>query len=230
MIPNPNRRLRPLLLAGALLVAAAPLDAQRIDPTRVFDLTLQADGQILSTTIREGGSFRLTVQQRIEYELVPVFRGEGRDRVTLAVYRAEVGAPESRTLAERVEIQVGVPATLRVEPSWQLVLDRVRTAPASGRTAAASPVAFLPGAALRRVVTGNDQCCVCCGNLCACACGVGMSCGSCCMPGCCQIEPTSNPSDDGDEARRAARLTRLLGEDTCSQPFRASSARLASTL
>jgi hypothetical protein len=230
MIPNRDRRLRPFLLAGALFAAASSLDAQRIDPTRVFDLTLQADGQILSTTIREGGSFTLTVRQRTEYELVPVLRGEGGDRVTLAVYRAAVGEPASRTLAERVEIRVGVPATLRVEPSWQLVLDRVRTAPAPGRTAAASPVAFSPAAALRRVIDGNDQCCVCCGNLCACACGVGMSCGSCCMPGCCKIEPTSNPSDDGDEARRAARLTRLLGEDTCSRPFPASTARIASAL
>lgn len=141
----------------------------------------------MSATVREGSALRLVIHDTAEVELVPVMARGGGDRVLLAVYRGTVDRPDTRRLDQRLELRVGVPATLRGEPRIGVVVDGVRRV-----SAAPSPASFTSARGLRAPFSTQPQnCCVCCGELCACACGVGMSCGSCCMPGCCPVEPTA---------------------------------------
>jgi hypothetical protein len=39
----------------------------------------------------------------------------------------------------------------------------------------------------------DDFCCVNCGGYVACACGVKLSCGSCCVNECCKVQPAPPP-------------------------------------
>jgi hypothetical protein len=201
------------ILPGLFL--ALPLTAQRVDPTRVVDITMQLPTQMLSASIREGGTFNLTFQRtKDEYEFVPIMqRGDART-VTMTVYRTTAGEPSTRQIVERVNLSAGVPATLRSNPEITLVLDRIRNA--APQTQAFRPATYsLTAAASWRRAAQEGQCCVCCGGVCACACAVRMSCGSCAMPGC-QIQETSAPGRQDDES---ARLAAFLGVSACARPF-----------
>ena len=209
---------RPVMLAVVAALCAQAGSAQRVDPNRVFDVTVQVEGQVMSATIRDGGEFQLTLDRTDEYRLMPVVAGRDGRRVTMAVYHATAGQPSTRRMVERIELSVGRPATLRTRPGFTLVVDRIRSAPPALPAVAARPISFTASASWRRAVQ-SDRCCVCCGRACGCACGVEMSCGSCCMPGCCSINETSNPRDGGEEARRAALLATYLGGSACERSF-----------
>lgn len=206
------------LLVLAALLPALPTAAQRVDPTRVLDVTVQLPDQIMSASIREGGSLNLRLlSTNEEFDLVAVAQGRDTRGATIAVYRVTPGPPPTRRIVERVSLTPGVPAALR-NGGITVVLDRVRTVTTASRTSlhAAPP---LPS----RWASLQENCCVCCGGVCACACAVKMSCGSCAMPGC-QITETSTPSGrEGDEARLAA----VLGLGGCARPFPSTTARLA---
>ena len=216
-----NRTIRNVArwLSAPALFLALPLTAQRVDPSRVMDVTLQLPTQVMSASIREGGAFNLTIQStRVEYEFVPVMQGRNDRVVTMAIYRMTAGQRSTREIVERVSLVPGVPATLRTDPEITMVLDRVRNA--DGQTQASfQPAAFaLPSTASWRRVLQDGQCCVCCAGACACACGVRMSCGSCAMPGC-EINETSGP---GRQEDGSARLAAVLGVSACARPFPAA--------
>lgn len=222
-----NRMIRTVVWSAfaPMLLLALPATAQRVDASRVVDVTLQLPEQMMSASIREGGRFNLTMDAaRVEFEFVPVVQGRNGQAVTMAVYRMTPGDRSTRQMVERVNLQPGVPATLRTDPEITMVVDRVRSAAIQSQ-AFFSPAAFsTPSSTSWRRVLNNDQCCVCCAGWCACACGVKMSCGSCAMPGC-SIEPASNPGSPEDET---ARIAAVLGLSACSRPFpSATPARVA---
>lgn len=222
-----TRSMRSLLLVAGSTLFASSVAAQRVDPNRVFDVTVQANGQVMSATIRDGGMFQLTLNETDEYRLVPVVTAN-RSTVTMAVYRGTAGQPSTSRVVERVELATGRPATLRTNPRLTLVIDRIRSAPPARQASFPRTISFGASASWRRALQ-SDNCCVCCGDVCACACGVKMGCGSCCMPGCCTINETSNP-DGGEDPARAARFAAFIGGSACERPFAAPAAatRIAS--
>lgn len=202
--------IRASAITGILLFAA-PGAAQQVDANRILDLSLEVDGQIMSGRVPEGKTFRLVLGGTDEFQLVPVMAPGQARRVILAVYRSVVDQPETRRMVERRELTIGVPVTLRSHSGIQVVVDGVRA-----RTAAtASQTSGLPASAPARralFASAEDQCCVCCGGACACACGVVMECGNCCVNECCgMIEPTSTEPAAPEillQSRRFASLTR----------------------
>jgi hypothetical protein len=214
-----NRTIRSVarwICAPALLLAALPAAAQRVDATRVLDVTLQLPTQMMSASIREGGTFNLTIQStRVEYEFVPVMQGRDGRAVTMAIYRMAAGDRSTRQIVERVNLVRGVPAMLRTDPQITMVLDRVRNAARETQASFRPAAVAVPSTASWRRVLQDGSCCVCCGDACACACAVKMSCGSCAMPGCVIIE-TSAPRRPDDPS---ARVASLLGVSPCARPF-----------
>jgi hypothetical protein len=179
------------LLLALLSAAAAPAAGQRIDPDRIFDVTLEVDGQIMSAVIREGSFLRLTLRETDEYHISPVLQQGRADRVLVAVSLAPAGQREGRRIVERLELSPGVPRTLRTAPTLRIVIDAIRRA--DPRQTAAGSAAGQPGTFRFAAAVQDGSCCVCCENACACACGVRMSCGHCCMSGCCDpMFPTGN--------------------------------------
>ncbi len=174
----------PLLVAAA----AAPAPGQRIDPDRIFEVTVEIDGRMMSAMIREGSSLKLTLRATDEYEFSPVLRDAAAGRVLMAVSRGTAGQPQTQRIVERLELSAGVPVALRSAPTLRIVLDRIRRA--TPGQAAGSP-AGSPPAPFRFASVQDGSCCVCCQDACACACGASMWCGHCCTRGCCDpIEPT----------------------------------------
>jgi hypothetical protein len=208
-------RFERVLLAALVLaaVAATPVAAQQIDPERIFDVTLEVNGQMMTAVIREGSFLRLTLRETDEYHLSPVLQQGRSGRVLLAVSLGTVGQPQSRRIVERLELSPGTPAALRSAPTLRIVVDAIRRA--DPRQSAAGPSAGRSGA-FRFASTAQDgSCCVCCEGACACACGVRMSCGHCCTTGCCDpMFPTSN--DRTPILTGPARFAALTG-NTCAR-------------
>jgi hypothetical protein len=218
-----NRMIRSMarwICAPALLLAALPATAQRVDPRRVLDVTLEYPDQVMSASIREGGTLNLSFPSaRVEYEFVPVMQGRNSRAVTMAIYRMTPGQRSTRQVVERVNLAVGVPATLRTDPEITMVLDRIRNATPVTQASFRPASVGVPSTTSWRRVLQDGQCCVCCGDRgCACACAVKMSCGSCAMPGCVIIE-TSAPRGQADES---ARMAAVLGVSPCARPFPAA--------
>lgn len=115
-------------MLAPMLLMAFPATAQRVDASRVVDVTLQLPEQMMSASIREGGAFNLTMEAgRVEFEFVPVMRGRNGTTVTMAIYRMTPGDRSTRQLVQRINLQPGVPATLRTAPEISIVVDRVRS-------------------------------------------------------------------------------------------------------
>lgn len=179
------RRWVPLSLLACSF--AAPAAGQRIDPDRVFEVTLEIDGRMMEAMIREGSSLRLSRPGGEEYHFSPVLRPSS-ETVLMAVSRAAPGQPQR--VVERLQLSIGVPVALRSAPTLRIVLDKIgratpeRTAAGPGNAAAGI---------FRFAAAQSGSCCVCCEGSCACACGVSWWCGHCCTRGCCDpVEPTSN--------------------------------------
>lgn len=205
-----TRSLRVALpfLALAAALGPAPAAGQRVDPDRVIDVSMDLGTQTLSAAIREGGTFNLVLHDRDEYEFAPVVLDARGRKVTFAVYKGVKGQPSTRALAERIELAVGTPARLRTNGQISLVVDGIRSVPAQPAAPTRRPVSFRPTDVMRAALQDPDQCCVCCGAACACACGVKMSCGSCCMPGCCDQAPPIAPVTSADATRQYAAFYR----------------------
>lgn len=180
------RRCVPLSLLA--LAAAVPAAGQRIDPDRVFEVTLEIDGRMMSAMIREGSFLRLTRPGGVEYHFSPVLRSASSGTVLMAVSRAAAG--ERQQVVERLQLTIGVPVALRTAPTLRIVLDKIGRA--TPERSASVPGQGIP-APFRFASVQTGSCCVCCEGSCACACGVSWWCGHCCTRGCCDpIEPTSN--------------------------------------
>lgn len=121
-------RLRRWVPALFLVTAAVPADAQRIDPDRIFEVTLEVEGKIMSTMIREGSFLRLTVRETDEYHFSPVLQPGNTGRVLVAVSLGTTGQPRTRRVVERLVLSPGVPVTLRTAPMLRIVLDEVSRA------------------------------------------------------------------------------------------------------
>lgn len=207
---SPHRSLLTVLLAAA---AAVPAAGQRIDPDRVFDVTLEVDGQMMSAVIREGSVLRLTLRGTDEYHFAPVLQQGPSGRVLVAVSLAPAGQRQGRRIVERLELSPGVPRTLRTAPTLRIVIDAVRRA--DPRQSAAGPPAGQAGTFRFASAVQDGSCCVCCEGACACACGVRMSCGHCCTTGCCDpMFPTGN--DRTNMLLGPARFAALT-RNTCSR-------------
>lgn len=184
-------------LAGGLLLAllargAAPAEAQRIDPNRIVDLHVNAEGenQSFDGSVPEGQRFRLTFAGRGTYELSPVLLNAATRTFRITVY---AGAENAETgdlrLVERVDARQGVPVVIRSLSRFSVVIDgtRGRTASRPGQQARYQ---FSVNSAARRTLRPFfGSCCVRCGTVQACACRVVMECGECCADGCCPVPP-----------------------------------------
>lgn len=201
-----------VLLAAALaLPAAGPAAAQRIDDRRVFDVSLSYESRTMEGSIREGSSLRLLFRStNAEYLFMPrLVRG---NRVAITVYRATPQQPGTRRMVQTVEVPVGQVRALRTEPVVNIVVDQVRITARPTQVSMARPISFAATDAIRAAVQ-SDQCCVSCGSELACACGVKMWCGSCCMPSCCKISQTGN-----EMPRLSAPGTFFAGGGNCGDP------------
>lgn len=211
-----------------LMVTAARADAQAIDRSRIFDVTVEIEGQIIGASIREGEPLRLTVHRAEEYEVSPVLPGGQGAVVVVAISRRRGDEPGATEIIERLSVREGVPVTMRAHPGLKLVIDRIRYATPVAARATGRPISF----ALLRGAASTDYCCVCCDGVCACACGVVTDgCGHCCVGECCpMIHPTDGPAGENSQRIRNARLARFLGSNTCEKVFPEAVARIASTL
>lgn len=204
--------LRNALALGIMAVAAAasPALAQRVDPTKMIDLHVNAEQQNVSFagTIREGGKFRLTLNgSRQMYAISAVQRQENSFDVT--VLRGQVSGQDTTfTAIETVVATLGRPAPLRALPYFTVVIEGTRRAD--------SPVSQVPAVQpilatmTRGVLSADDYCCVSCGGITACACRVQGSCGYCCVGTCC---PKSLP--EGTNAVRSSPPAAQFGQRPC---------------
>lgn len=176
-------------LAFAVLTACAvaPATAQRIDPNRLFDVTLEVNGRLMSAVIREGSSLTLTLDSGSEYHFNAVLAPQGSETVLVTVSRGTPGQPESQRTIERIELTTGRPVSLRSTPSLKIVLDAIRLARRLSSTGQAAFTTFV-------AVDLKPKCCLCCDGVCVCACEVYLWCGSCGVDNCYppDILPTSN--------------------------------------
>ena len=194
----------------ATLVLAVPAAAQAIDPTRIIELHVNAEGEnrAFSASVVEGKRMRMTFDRVGTFELQPVVVDLARGAFRVTVFRGPVDA-ESEDLrqVEVVEVRTGVPVAIRSMPSVGLVIDGVRTASAGPGLVSNLGRSFASLA--------QDSCCVKCGNVTACGCAVDGSCGTCCVIPCCRMEdPISN--DRFLPAQRS--FARLAGQ--CGDPIR----------
>jgi hypothetical protein len=207
-----------------VLLLARPATAQRVDASRVLEVTLQLPTQMMSASIREGGAFNLTYEAgRVEFEFVPVMQARNGTTVTMAIYRMTPGDRSTMQLVERLNLEPGIPATLRTDPEITMVVDRVRSA------AIHAPASFSPAAeaapsstSWRMALHNDDKCCICCSGWCACGCQVTMWCAKCGVVTC-DVEPVSNPGSPEDET---ARIAAVLGVSACARPFPAATAAM----
>lgn len=193
------------------LAAAAPAAGQRIDPDRVFGVTLEIDGRMMSATIREGSSLRLMRPGGEEYHFSPVLRNAAGGTVLMAVARGGAGQPQQ--IVERLRLSIGVPVTLRSAPTLRIVLDEIRRA-SPDRVSMRGD--FTSANMSAGQLTQDTGCCLCCDGWCACACSVVMWCGACGGSGACQdpVKPTRN--DRTTILTAPARFAALTG-NTCTR-------------
>lgn len=190
----PFRTMRTLTLAAAVLAAAAlPASAQRVNPQRVINFHLNSEQRNVSVggAVMEGDRFQLTIQGSGTFALSMVQLDAARKLFTVTVFRGG-GEGDTTTFRalETVQATANVPAPLRSLPYTSVVIEGTR-GPAAN--AAARPV-FNLAAYTRRLTAGfSDRCCVTCGNVTACGCGVVHSCGSCCTGACCDSMPAPPP-------------------------------------
>lgn len=182
------RRFIPTTISLAVLTAFAivPATAQRVDPNRLFDVTLEVNGRMMSAVIREGSSLTLTLNGGGEYRFSAVLDPRGGERVLVSVSRGTPGRPETQQTIERVELTTGRPVSLQSMPSVRIVLDAIRV---GGRSSSTGQTAFATFVAATR----DPKCCLCCDGVCLCACEVYMWCGACGMNNCAPplVLPTS---------------------------------------
>lgn len=220
-----GRLLRRWIPAVSLAtVAAVPTHAQRIDPDRIFEVTVEVNGRMMNAMIREGSFLRLTVRETDEYRFMPVLQPGSTDRALVSVSLGTAGQEGTRRVVERLVLSAGVPVTLRTAPTLRIVLDEISRArqpqAATGAAGGSAPL-------FRLASSQNGQCCVCCEGACACACGVSMWCGHCCTQGCCnpmlptgydRIQALTGPARFASFARSSCTRGSLLERTRTSRP------------
>jgi hypothetical protein len=186
-------RLPGLLATIAVLTLPGLLAAQRVDPTRIIRMHINAEEQNVSLTgsIPEGGRFRLFfAADRSMYAVSPALvRGE---TFTVSLLRGdgkpEDGGNQNWRLLETVSAQLGRPVALRSLRKVTVVIDGTETAGAPATARPSVPVTL--ASYLPRPLSLSGECCVTCNGVGACGCKVEASCGSCCVPPCdCKVSP-----------------------------------------
>lgn len=186
--------VRTFSLAAAVLAAAAfPASAQRVNQQRIIDFHLNSEQRNVSLggSVMEGDRFRLTIQGTGTYALSMVQRDAARKLFTVTVFR---GGGEGDTTTYRpveiVQATANVPAPLRSLRYTSIVIEGARSPEAN-----AAPVSLFNLAAYTRRLTAvfQDRCCVTCGGVTACGCGVWHDCGNCCVGSCCKVQPAPPP-------------------------------------
>lgn len=225
---------RMLIAAAGWLAAtlvAAPGSAQRVDPTRIIDLHVnaEADNRSFDATVVEGKRFRLSFDGVGTFEIMPLVLNQARGTFRVTVYRGPEGAESADLrLVETVDAQVGVPVALRSMPSVGLVIDGVRSAEAVA--------AMTSNQAVRSAWRGfamQDDCCVTCGNVTACGCRVVADCDFCCVAPCCKMEDPASfdrivPATDRSFARMAGQCGNPIKDEERIHTTAAGAARIAS--
>jgi hypothetical protein len=186
--------IRLLTLSLLLLPIATPAKAQRVDPMRIIDLHVNAEGQNRSFggSVPEGKGFRLTFERVGTFEIVPVILDAAAQTFRVTVYRGAIdGEFADMRAVETLTARRGVVVNLRSMPSVGLMIEAVRLAPRA--QAAPVRVSFASTESLARVLQ-QDFCCVSCGGVIACACRVTSACGTCCVAPCCPppVETSGN--------------------------------------
>lgn len=179
-----------VLLVSAFAVIAIPIYAQ----TKVSTVPISKDVVVLRLVVGQapparvmllnGGLIRLAVLNGPTLALVPALRGSAVSvNVMEIVTNPATGGEGVRQLA-KVDVPLGAAVRYDVARlSLEIGLTEIRP-PAGGQT----------------VQSGNPctVCCVTCGDLTVCACGVEMDCGKCCCPaGGCGCEIEGSPSNGG---------------------------------
>lgn len=213
---------RSLMMMGGFLVAFvagahSSAAAQRVDSNLVIDLHVnaEAENRALDGSVIEGRRFRLTFRGTGTYEISPVRTSAQNRTFRLTIYKGPEGAAtEALRVVEHVDVREGVPAVIPSMPTVSVVVDGTRQ-----RQASADAQTLYQTAALRSAVSDGfrtrlfGECCVTCGNITACGCAVGMSCGSCCSDGCCRPTdpPIDNPSRVATMNLRPRSFAQLIG-------------------
>lgn len=225
-----------LLLAFAAAGLPAQLDAQRVDPTRIIDIHVnaEAENRAFDGSVVEGQRFRISIRGSGSYEIMPVLVDAQAGRFRVTVFAGPEGAEGAELRqAGTVDARRGVPVALPGMRSVSLVIDGVRRAENAGQGSVQLISNQLPTAVLP---TFQTECCVECGNITACGCRVVHSCDFCCVSPCCRPgDPITQTA-----AARVFPAGRGLAQDVggCGNPIkdeeriftpRAGAARIAFT-
>lgn len=128
--------------AAAAVTLPMALSAQRIDPTRIINMHINAEAQnvSLSGSIPEGGRFRLTMPDRKVYAVSPVLVRGQTFMVTLlrGGGKPEDGDNQTWRVVETAQATVGRPVPLRTLRQVTVVIEGVDAA--ERPTASAAPV------------------------------------------------------------------------------------------
>lgn len=141
------------------LAGASTAEAQSVDRNRMFDLTIEAAGEIFGATVREGEPLRLTLNGTEQYEVSPVLPGGTGEEVLVAISRGTSVDGGATQILERLRIRPGAPATMRGHPRISVALDRIRYGTQGAVRAQPRPISFTLSRAYN-----PEICCVCCGG------------------------------------------------------------------
>ena len=122
-----------------------PVLAQRVDPTRIIDMHVNAERENRSFqgSVVEGQGFRMTFHGVGTFELVPVIVNEAQGTFRVTVYRGPEEGESALRAVETVSARLGVPVALRSMTAVGLVVEGVRqVAPATAGQV--QPISFRP--------------------------------------------------------------------------------------
>ena len=113
---------------AASVVVQMPVLAQRVDPTRIIDMHVNAERENRSFqgSVVEGQGFRMTLHGVGTFELVPVIVNESQGTFRVTVYRGPEEGESALRAVETVSARLGVPVALRSMPAVGLVVEGVR--------------------------------------------------------------------------------------------------------
>jgi hypothetical protein len=213
--------LRTWVAAASILAASmsaqAPALAQRVDPTRIIDMHVNAERENRSFqgSVVEGQGFRMTFHGAGVFEIVPVVVNQTQGTFRVTVYRGPEGGEATELRAvETVVARLGVPVALRSMPAMGLVVEGIRQAPPPQPRAHSISYTGSPSVRIARTLA-FEACCIRCGNVTACGCKVSGDCDFCCEAPCCP-PPIETSTDRVLPAERS--FVRMAG--LCGTPIR----------
>jgi hypothetical protein len=172
---------------------AANQAAEETTQAVVLQLTL-GDQTPARVVIRTGETARVTVAGKTSFGLTPLVKDGVLALDVAELTKDSVTGAESPRLLKRLQMPAGKTErfehpVLKFDVEW--VESRAVPRLQSGTAAAPSGATMEAGSTDPLAVLRSPcrSCCVNCGDLTICSCGVEMSCGSCCCPVCCDAKP-----------------------------------------